>query len=800
MILTRLRADCSDKRKNVLTVSVFGKKRDDSASKWREFTANMHTPAPDAERKRLGGRALLVARLLALTCAFGILLAVPGLVAVNAAVGVGDAGLKVWNAIPASVDGSQVASKSRVLDRDGNVIAELWDENREELASLDQVSGWAQTALVDTEDQRFWEHEGYDPQGVARSAVSGEGGGSGITQQLVKNLRYYSAQSDEGKSEATAATLARKVVELKAAVEYEKQHSKSEILLAYFNTVAFGGPSTYSIQSAARAFFGVDASDLSAGQAALLVGSVQNPSLYNMSTEDGAERARERARLVVGRMKRLGHVTEEQEADALSTIDAFTPVESGGAAGGCASSKYPFYCDYVVKYILGSPRYGETADDRERLLSVGGLTIKTFLDSAATDAVEAQLRADFGTTNRVAVPTVGVDPGTGGVSVYAVNRDYGSGAGETMINLPLNPAGTGSTFKMLVLAAALNNGYDTGSLSFSSACPLYPGPDYDSPDGGINNSDSCALQGGFLSYRQAAAYSSNTWFATLEMRIGVDKVKDFAASVGIPAPESISSRSLSYGLGSTEHSPVDMAAVFASFASGGVFCPATPVQSVTGVDGVEVAPPDGYDPSADACRRVLSPHAAAVVADAMHANMDGSVPSAFGLRYRVPGYDVAAKSGSNNVINSTWAVVTGGLALFSNVYDPVSTAEGMDFHEFRGHVARWNDHAVAQSAASYLPGVFAAHGYSPAVYQSSDMTAADAAPVSPGGVEVPSLVGLSAEAAVAVGESSGLRVVVDRERSSSGGVPSGFVAWQSVEAGSRLLVGSRREVVVRLSE
>ena len=193
-------------------MSVFVKKRDDSASKWREFTADMH--APVEEVKRRGGRVRLVARLGVLACAFGILLAVPGLVAVNAAVGVGDAGLKVWNAIPASVDDSQVASKSRVLDRDGNVIAELWDENREELASLDQVSEWAQTALVDTEDQRFWEHEGYDPQGVARSAVSGEGGGSGITQQLVKNLRYYSAQSDEGKSEATAATLARKVVEI----------------------------------------------------------------------------------------------------------------------------------------------------------------------------------------------------------------------------------------------------------------------------------------------------------------------------------------------------------------------------------------------------------------------------------------------------------------------------------------------------------------------------------------------------------------------------------------------------------
>ena len=130
----------------------------------------------------------------------------------------------------------------------------------------------------------------------------------------------------------------------------------------------------------------------------------------------------------------------------------------------------------------------------------------------------------------------------------------------------------------------------------------------------------------------------------------------------------------------------------------------------------------------------------------------------------------------------------------------MNTAEGMDFHEFRGHVARWNDHAVAQSAASYLPGVFAAHGYSPAAYQSADMTAADAAPPPYGSVEVPPLVGLSAEAAVAVGESSGLRVVVDRVRAPSDGVPSGFVVWQSVESGSRLSVGSRRDVVVRLAE
>lgn len=764
-----------------------------SASKWLEFSKGLEL-APRAGGNAHTGRGRGFVRLAVTASALGLVLAVPGLVAANAVTAVADPVARVWRALPGDLTDTVIASKSEILDRNGNVIAEVWDEGRTNLDSLDGVSWYAQRALIDTEDQRFYEHQGYDPLGTARSALAHSGGGSGITQQLVKNLQFYNLAGVDGKAAATENTLARKIRELKYAVEYEKTHSKDEILLAYFNTVAFGDAGTYSVESASQRFFGVPASGLTLAQASLLVGTVQNPGYYDLWDEDGLSRAKERQVLVLGRMVAVGDITQE-DADAALNTDTGLLAPSPRRSGGCAQSEFPFYCEYVIQYIKESPRYGETRRDREFLLSKGGLRIRTYLDSDATRAVEAQLRSDYGDDNRVAVPTVGVDAGTGGVSVYAVNRRYGDGEGATHINLPLNPAGTGSTFKMMVLAAALNSGLTEQDLAFSSNCPLYPGPDWDSPEGGINNSDSCALQGGMLNYRQATAYSSNTWFATLEMRIGVGKVKDFAASVGIPAPDTISERSLSYGLGSTEHSPVDMAAAFAAFSSGGVFCPATPVSRVEyQSDGSEPVAPDTYDPASDGCRRVMSPHSAAVVSDAMRANMDGTVPGAFGLRYRVPGYEVAAKSGSNNTINSTWAVVSSNLALFSNIYDPVDTAAGMDGHMFRGGIARWNDHAVAQSAAAYLPAVYASLGFSPPVTSNGDTSftpgeQASRAPM----VTVPSFVGLRPEEAVASGESLGLNVHVLREK---GDGATGRVVSQSVRAGTPLAVGSKREIVL----
>ena len=240
-----------------------------SASKWLEFSKELEW-APSGDGNAHTGRGRGFVRLAATASALGLVLAVPGLVAANAVTAVADPAARVWRALPGDLTDTVIASKSEILDRNGNVIAEVWDEGRTNLDSLDGVSWYAQRALIDTEDQRFYEHQGYDPLGTARSALAHSGGGSGITQQLVKNLQFYNLAGVDGKAAATENTLARKIRELKYAVEYEKTHSKDEILLAYFNTVAFGDAGTYSVESASQRFFGVPASGLTLAQASLL--------------------------------------------------------------------------------------------------------------------------------------------------------------------------------------------------------------------------------------------------------------------------------------------------------------------------------------------------------------------------------------------------------------------------------------------------------------------------------------------------------------------------------------------------
>src|SRR5699024_11911281 len=107
----------------------------------------------------------------------------------------------------------------------------------------------------------------------------------GITQQLVKNLLYFDI-AGTNKTLATEQSIERKIRELKLAMQYDETHSKEEILVEYFNLVAFGSPSRYGIESAAQYFFGKLASDLYIEEYAVLVGSVQIISIYNIEFHD----------------------------------------------------------------------------------------------------------------------------------------------------------------------------------------------------------------------------------------------------------------------------------------------------------------------------------------------------------------------------------------------------------------------------------------------------------------------------------------------------------------------------------
>lgn len=708
--------------------------------------------------------------------------------------------LQGWRALPSEMPPIAVGHSNIVQASDGSIIAETWTEDRTELESLDKISSYAINALIATEDNRFYHNNGVDLQGTFRAALTGSGGGSGITQQLVKNLQYYNLVENT-KEEATENSINRKIKELKLSLNYEKENSKDEILLSYFNLVAFGSPNTYSIENAAQKFFHKPARELNIEESAVLIGSVQNPSVFNIASNDEGtiQKVKNRQYDVLNRMFEEGYITE-QERDAAAAAPLNIDKNSD-SIGTCRNSEYQFYCQYVFDYIRSSPRYGENPEEREALITKGGLVIKTHLDKELTSITDEQLSKDYGSTNRIAVPVAIVNNNNGGVSVMTSNRKYGTNqeAGETEIDLSRNPSGTGSVFKLMTLAAALNEGYTRNDLAFSSQCPLYPGSGYEAPPGGFKNSNSCDLQGGFLDYKKATAYSSNTWYVTLEMKIGVEKVKEFASSVGLAPKENIGSSSLSYTLGSTEHSAVDVAAAYATFANGGVYCPPTPVDNITYKDK-EIPIPDTYDESKDKCHSVMSPQSASIVLEAMRANISGELPGAFGTQFAIPGYDSAGKSGTNELQNSTWVQLIGNYTLFANMYDPELASRGIATTYYRGRAASWSEHVIGYTGRDILSGVISTRGYEPLDYNSTETSFKPALINQKDMFTVPYVIGMKAEEALTAFEKRGIKAHVDREKDTESPwfYQEGIVTKQSLEPGTRISVGTNKEVILTI--
>ena len=170
-------------------------------------------------------------------------------------------------------------------------------------------------ATIAIEDENFYEHYGVDYGAVIRAAVenfeAGEvkQGGSTITQQLVRNL-YIDDPED---------TIERKIIEAEMAREYEKEHTKDEILEEYLNTASYGtndGKTAVGVQAASQVFFNKDVSELNLNEAALLAGLPQAPTDYNPFTNpDGAKRRRNQ---VLDAMADQGYITQANAEEAKS--------------------------------------------------------------------------------------------------------------------------------------------------------------------------------------------------------------------------------------------------------------------------------------------------------------------------------------------------------------------------------------------------------------------------------------------------------------------------------------------------
>jgi membrane peptidoglycan carboxypeptidase len=565
----------------------------------------------------------LVAKLLGFCVIGGVLLA--GMVFPFAAA-VGIASNKAADTVvSASSDlaDDKLPSATTVTDSAGNPIAYLYDQNRTPVPS-EAISPAMKAAVVAIEDRRFYDHQGVDWQGTIRAMIANSASGdvvqgaSTLTQQYVKNYQLYvAARSESDRLKATEQTPARKLREIRIALQLERKMSKDDILAGYLNIV-FLGNNAYGVAAAARTYFNTTPDQLTVPQAAMLAGMVRSTSAYDPVAHPTA--ALERRNTVIKAMAEQGMITQAQANEAIaSPLGVVNPLVA--RPNGCiGAGPAGYFCKYVVEYLTQA---GFTTEQLNR----GGYTIRTTLDPKAMQQLKAAVDAEVPPKQpHVANVMALVAPGTDKhrVLAMAANRTFGLKADEeqTSYGLPYEPVnlGAGSIYKIFTAATAMEKGMGINHVidvpASGYASPIYrDGSGRSIP---VANDGSYA---GEMTLQQALALSPNTAFVKLEEFTGVQPVVDMAVRMGMrslattafvdPRTGKRTDRSIaevtkaqnlaSFTLGVSPTSILELANVGATLASSGTWCPPSPIDQVLDASGKPV--PITELP----CSRVLDP-------------------------------------------------------------------------------------------------------------------------------------------------------------------------------------------------
>jgi len=503
--------------------------------------------------------------------------------------------------LPTELKTEPLAEKSTILDAAGNTIATVYDENRVNVA-LNQVSRTMVKAIVSIEDYRFYEHGALDLRGTLRALLTNQAasgvvqGGSSITQQMVKLTLLDQADSDEEMEAATDDTYARKLKELRYAIAVEQQHSKDWILERYLN-IAFFGDGAYGIQAAAKHYFDVNAKDLNLNQSAMLAGLVQNPSAFDPTNY--RDRARNRRDIVLDRMAQLNVITREK---AEETKKKGLDLDVQPAENGCVYSRAPFFCDYVLSYLKKDPALGDDPDERMQLIKSGGLTIRTTIDLREQVASDKAVSAHVFPREQAIGGLAVVEPGTGDVKALSQSRPMGRNrnAYQKFLNYTVpkelgdaNGFQAASTFKVFVLAQAIEQGVPLNEVINSPAALSAPYVDYEDCDGDpyaysgtwdLHNYD---FAGHTANLYTGTRLSINTFYAQLEQQTGICKPFELAKRMGIRLTSPTGDRNgsgaervPSFPLGIADVSPLEMSEAYATFAARGMHCDSRPVTAI----------------------------------------------------------------------------------------------------------------------------------------------------------------------------------------------------------------------------
>ena len=402
---------------------------------------------------------------------------------------------------------------STVYAADGTRLGFIQGDVLRTPVKASQITQEMRDATVAIEDQRFYKHNGVDYEGVARAAVKNFSsgatvqGGSTLTMQLVRNM-YQGGRE---------RTIDRKIREAKLATDIELRHpgaaGKRWILNEYINNVPYGtvgGQTAVGVGAASRVLFGKASSELTLSQSALLAGLPQAPSQYNPFL--APDLARQRRAQVLDKMKEQGYISADQAAAANRE-----PL-------GVKNSRYyaqrreGYFFDYVKKELIA--RYGA-----ERV-KAGGMKVYTTVNLKLQRRAREAIAANLGTGGPSSA-VVSMDPKTGEIKAMASSGDYSASKFNLAAQGHRQP---GSTFKVMVLMAALRQGVDINATTYESKPLKFVDKGTGTP---IDVQTYDHSYGGSMSVFQALVKSDNTIFQQLDLDVGPEAVRRAAYDLGI---------------------------------------------------------------------------------------------------------------------------------------------------------------------------------------------------------------------------------------------------------------------------
>ncbi|MFC6201532.1 transglycosylase domain-containing protein [Lactiplantibacillus nangangensis] len=521
---------------------------------------------------------------------------------------------------------AELEKTTEIFDKDNKKAGSLYSQ-KGTYVHLDAISTNLQNAVISTEDRNFYREHGFSIKGIGRAGVLYimnkllgrdyiSGGGSTLTQQLVKNA-YLTQQQ----------TFTRKLREIFLSIEVENVYSKSQILAMYLNNAYFGH-GVWGAEDAAERYFGVHASELSVDQAATLAGMLSSPSGYDPITHPKASTARRNVVLnnMVNNKKLSQSEYQLYSKKAMNLTDNYH-YESG--------YNYPYYFDAVISEAIN--KYGLTESD----IMNRGYKIYTSLDQDDQTQMQNSFKdstlfpADAEDGTKVQGASVAVDPSTGGVLAVVGGRGKHVFRGfNRATQIKRQP---GSTIKPLaVYTPALTAGY-TYDSNLSNKQQTFGGNKYAPKNYDNVYSTSVPMY-------SALAQSMNIPAVWLLNKIGVNKGYQSVKKFGLPVTKGDDNLALALGGLTTGVSPTQMASAYTAFANNGKETTSHFITKIVDASGKTIV-----DNTNTSSKQIMS----AKIAKEMTSMMLGVYNSGTGAAAKPYGYTIAGKTGSTQADYAT---------------------------------------------------------------------------------------------------------------------------------------------------